>query len=378
MEKVASLLRDSALSVKEIADRSELEEPRVREILAGSEVSMFELRALCSGLNISVTAFSQGMLFSDSSQPLRALFRLGERRTDLGPTIGKIAIYVTSALRILPDTSHAHAWFQQFEVREKNYTEAHRLAQKFRQVFLSDRLDEPILDLPKLLCDQNLVHLALLTRSNLDGVSVTMSGYAFIFLSQRFPGRMLFTLAHELGHVITDHSDGGATIFDQSSEEIRKNQNREDESFVNAFASILLLPERGVGRFLHTVRETLEITNPSLGDIELLMLARYYGVSFDVAARRCEDLTLLPKGAAVAMSERLKQEFGSAEKRATSAGLPPRQHVEFPRISHQLLDVIVNAIDEGVVTTGWASDRFGFSIGELFDWHANSRSAISS
>ena len=89
-----------------------------------------------------------------------------------------------------------------------------------------------------------------------------------------------------------------------------------------------------------------------------------------------EDLRILPEGAAWAMSRQLKKDFGSAEKRAESAGLPPRQDVEFPRISRQLLEEVVKSINKGEVSAGWAADRFGLSIGQLHDWHANLSSAI--
>ena len=376
MTGVARLLENCALPPDEIARRSGLDFVRVHEILSGATLTMGELKALSSGLKIPLHAFSRGILASSRSDKLRALYRTGKQHEDFSPPIERIAEYVTSALRILPKANHSKAWYCDFRVQEMTYTEAHRLAARFRTAFFPDRPDDPILDLPAVLSEHGLAHLSLLSKSRIEGASVTIAGYAFIFLSPRFPGRMLFTLAHELGHVVAEHGEEGTAVFERSSQIGGLRRKRKNELFVDAFASALLMPDRGVGRFLHTIRETLDIASSSVGDIELLLLARYFGVSFDVAARRCEDLRLLPEGAAWAMSRQLRKEFGSAEKRAESAGLPARQEVQFPKISPQLLDGVVRSVNQGEVSAGWAADRFGFSIGELQDWHANLNSAI--
>ncbi|MDE0693488.1 MAG: ImmA/IrrE family metallo-endopeptidase [Gammaproteobacteria bacterium] len=376
MTAVARLLDNCALAPDEVAQRSGLDPARVHEILSGARLTMQELRALSSGLKIPLYSFSRGVLATSRSEKIKALYRSGRQHDDFSPPVERIAEYVTSALRMLPEANHSKAWFCDFHANEMTYAEAHRLATQFRKAFYPDHPDAPVLDLPALLTRHGLAHLSLLSRSRIEGASVTMAGYAFIFLSPRFPGRMLFTLAHELGHVVAEHGEEGTAVFERSSQIGGLGRKRKNELFVDAFASALLMPDRGVGRFLHTIRRTLDISSASVGDIELLLLARYYGVSFDVAARRCEDLQLLPKGAAWAMSRQLRKEFGSAEKRAESAGLPARQEVRFPRISPQLLDAVVRSINEGEVSAGWAADRFGFSIGDLHDWHANLSSAI--
>ena len=376
MASVARLLKNCALTADEIARRTELELDRVGEILGGSSVTMRELRTLSKGLGIPLEAFSRGQLFSLSSAKARALYRVADYARDFSPPVEQIAEYVTSALRVLPKSSYSKAWFREFTAREQSFAEAHRLAGQFRAMFLSDRLDEPFLKLPAVLSEHGLAHLSLLSKSRLEGASVAVAGHVFIFLSPRFPARMLFTLAHELGHVVSEHGEEGTAVFERSSQIGGIRRKPKQESFVDAFASVLLMPDRGVGRFLRTARETLGISDPAIGDIELLLLARYFGVSFAVAARRCEDLGLVPRGGALAISRRLNKEFGSPEKRAQDAGLPPRPTVEFPRISRELQLGIIEAIDHGAVSAGWAADRFGVSVGELHDWHAKSSSGL--
>jgi len=130
------------------------------------------------------------------------------------------------------------------------------------------------------------------------------------------------------------------------------------------------MPDRGVGMGLKKIREVFHIISPSVGDIEILWLSRFFGVSFEVAARRCEELELLPAGGSVALTGRLKKDFGSPERRAEQLGLPPRPKVSIPKLSPNLLSVIVRKIKSGKISVGWASERFGLSIDELYKAHA--------
>ena len=99
------------------------------------------------------------------------------------------------------------------------------------------------------------------------------------------------------------------------------------------------------------------------------------GVSFDVAARRCEDLGLLPQGAGYAISQQLKKEFGSPEKRAEYLELPPRQRVVLPPVSAHLAKAISQSIRRGDASIGWVTDRLGLSIGEVLAINAESSSS---
>jgi Zn-dependent peptidase ImmA (M78 family) len=89
------------------------------------------------------------------------------------------------------------------------------LADEFRLKFLSNRLNDPLVNLPEIL-DSAGVILGRLETSKFEGASVVAQGHPFIFVSARFSGRMLFTLAHELGHLITHHNDASYAIFDRA------------------------------------------------------------------------------------------------------------------------------------------------------------------
>jgi Zn-dependent peptidase ImmA (M78 family) len=201
--------------------------------------------------------------------------------------------------------------------------------------------------------------------SRYEGVSLIAGNYCFIFVSPRFQGRMLFTLGHELGHIIAHHKDGESAIFERTGQIATFGDRSRREAFVDAFASCLLLPDVGVGKALLAFWEHFEGHTNKITDREILFLSRFYGVSFAVAARRCEDLGLLPRGVGLAVSRELKSHFGSPEKRGDYLNLPPRQQVVLPAISTHLAAAISKAIRRGDASIGWVSDRLGLSIGEV-------------
>lgn len=118
------------------------------------------------------------------------------------------------------------------------------------------------------------------------------------------------------------------------------------------------------------LREALK-TSGSLGDIEILYLSRIFGVSFEVAARRCEDLQLLPNGGARSLYEWLVKEHGSPEKRADGLGLPVRPDIEFANVPSELIDVAIDKIRTGELSIGKASSMLRMTIPQLYDYNAN-------
>jgi Zn-dependent peptidase ImmA (M78 family) len=269
---------------------------------------------------------------------------------------------------LLPRRKAPPEWISRFRFEQETYQEAERLADEFRQMLLpDDRIDDPLTDLPRLIVDLGVI-LGRLETSRFEGASVVADGYPFVFVSPRFSRRMLFTLAHEIGHLITHHRNSNRSVtFDLAGQIGGLSRYRSHaEFFVNAFASVLLLPARGVGKFLQQVRKTLGITNPSIGDVEILYLSRFYGVSFEVAARRCEDLQLLPSGGAKSLADHLRDYFGGPEKRAEALRLPKREPVHIPRVSQNLLTVAAKKVEQGEVSIGWVTDRLNCSINDVY------------
>ena len=132
----------------------------------------------------------------------------------------------------------------------------------------------------------------------------------------------------------------------------------------------MLLPAAGVGVTLKKIRELAKIEQDQIGDIELNFLSRVFGTSFEVAARRCEDLKLLPRGGARALYELIRKEYGSPEKRAQYLKLPPRPEIDFPIVPERLLISAIERIKSGAVSIGKASAMLGISISDIVSAHA--------
>src|SRR5205814_2738148 len=99
----------------------------------------------------------------------------------------------------------------------------------------------------------------------------------------------------------------------------RKNERG---AFAQRFAECLLLPPAGMGVALREIRRSLEVATDAIGDIELIYLARIFGVPFEVAARRCQEEHLIPRGGARALIEFVNDSFGGEQQRATQLGIP--------------------------------------------------------
>jgi Zn-dependent peptidase ImmA (M78 family) len=369
MRPVVELLQASHLSASEIASRSKLRLDRVLAILEGAPVSVKELRALSKGLNMPLQNFLAGSSLLDRDADFKALFR-SEPSIDGGaypPTVEYLADYIQTCLSLLPARRGVPDWLLRFQMRDETFLEAHRLAHEFRATFLSDRVDGPLNDLPAVLESLGGVVLGRLRKSKYEGASVLTGGYCFVFVSPRFLGRMLFTLAHEIGHLIAHHQAGVAATFDKASAIGLSRQVSRAESFVNAFAAILLMPDRGVGQTLQVIRKEMNIASTMIGDVEVNLLARFYGVSFDVAAMRCEQLELLPRGGASALSKYVRAEHGSAEKRAQELGLPARSPVEFPKVSLSVLRAVEPRLERGEVSVSWLANRLGLGVNDIFE-----------
>jgi len=112
---------------------------------------------------------------------------------------------------------------------------------------------------------------------NFAGASITDSEYSLIYVNAEQPiTRALFTLAHELGHVLVQD---GTFVVDQ---DLVANSNR--ERFANAFAAELLLPEE-------EIRALISGENPSA--LALCTLLAHYGTSYETLVYRLHNLRII-------------------------------------------------------------------------------------
>lgn len=245
---------------------------------------------------------------------------------------------------------------------------AELLAQQFRYYFLDDDQFSPMMDLPCLLSEKLGYFVKVLELGkNIDGASAVVDGVVFLFISPRFEGRMLFTLAHELGHIINHHDHSGDFFYIDKKISFNSRKSKSElEIFANAFSSALLIPRIGIVEFIKKFRSVQNTdANAPISDIEIIYIANIYGVSFDVAAFRLELLGLLPQGGGFSLSERIKKDFGSPEKRARSLGLPEREGINFSVLPPKLISTVLDLVRNGEYSVEKIAELLEIPIAEL-------------
>lgn len=98
--------------------------------------------------------------------------------------------------------------------------------------------------------------------------------------------REIFTLAHEIGHVVL-HLETMASFVDDSVT-ISGRSTDEKEQEANYFAACLLMPEDEISKFLDLVMEDFEQSGLKAMDIARIMSE--FNVSFETALNRLESL----------------------------------------------------------------------------------------
>jgi Zn-dependent peptidase ImmA (M78 family) len=369
MSRLGDILRGDSVDARKLSAKTDIPVDRLQALSEGANPTVSELRRLADALKMSIADFA-------SPNPR-------ERETDLlfrrAPISGKpvpsstvmgMSRRIASSFDLLLKANDKIGpwWSSRFEPGENTLENAERNAAIFRTLFCNDDQLSPLHSLPRIVVERMGVMVFVLRTSDLDGASAYFNGVPFAFVSARFPPRMLFTLAHECGHLVAHHdaTESFAFIDETTEAEGPSSSNRaNEERYADAFASGLLMPRASVGIALKKIREMAKIKQDAVGDLEIGYLARIFGVSFWAAARRCEDLALLPRGGAASLNEKLVKEYGSAEKRAEQVGLPPRQEVRFPPVPQALLASAVERIRSGELSIGRAASILGVSIGDL-------------
>ncbi len=361
MKRLNEILRQCGVD-EGLSLRSGITIDRLREIESGASATVGEAEKLARALHINLRELAAA---SARTGEVDFFFRDAQRKSDYGVAT-KLSSRIASSMRLLPDRDIAGPWwFGQFRKTPLTFEAAEENAQIFRRIFAGNDQLGPLLRLPEITVNSMGVLLFLIGSERIDGASTFVDGIPYIFLAKRFSARMLFTLAHELGHLIVQINATAVSLAVDTIAERRKSTRNLIEFYAHCFASALLMPAQGVGVSLQQIRAHKKSRDEELGDLEISLLARIYGVSFYVAARRCEDLKLLPRGGAASLEHALRKKFGSAEKRGNLANLPPRPELFFPSVPETLLASAVDKIKKGDLSIGKASEELGISVLDL-------------
>lgn len=367
MQTILSNILKFKLSAEELSQKSGINLSRLNEILDGSvEPYMGEIRAIAKALKVRPEFL---MAKDDDYQTVNALFRENiDRNTD--PVYDKVSYMLTNAVNILQGSYVSREIHRAFPKVENNYEGALNIATIFRQEYFNSDYYSPILELPNIVADKlNCVLIVSEIGRGIDGVSAIINDIPFIIIAPRFRPRMLFTLAHELGHIIAHHTDEeNFAIVDQTYKIYQR--KRGQERFAHAFASEILLPQEGLASTLKVIREQLSIKGDFFGEMELLYLSRLFGVSFEVAAQRCENLGLIPNGSGISLYESLKKKYGGPEKRAEQLGILERPEIRFPAISSNLMQPIIDKINSGELSLGKAAELLSIPTSDIITYNS--------
>jgi len=366
-------LKQKNISLEEAAKKSGLSVARLKDIADGKEFSLHELRVLSKKLLIPLSDF---MSNPPKEPEIEVLFRktLNRENEKDQPIIYSLSKEVANVIELASGLPPNVAWIDMLQKTLPDNSDIEQLTQFFRALFCDGDQEGPLNSLPEIVSERLDVTLLVVPNLPVEGASVRYENQAFIFIAPRkFQPRMLFTLAHEVGHFVAGHhgnTENFAT-FDSDTELLPwRKQKRHAEEFANHFASALLLPASSVGKVLKSIRKTYQLEG-ELGDIEISYLARFFGVSFEVAGRRCENLGLLPDFGARVLYERVCEEYKNPERRADDAGLPRRTNITFlpPR---RLIHAASRRIKAGEISTGRVSETLHVSLADLFSANAES------
>jgi len=369
MTALSRILQESSKSFSELSVETGIAEVRIRALASGAEASMGELRLLASAFKASVTDLLEEPKYQ---APAQLLFRKAvQEKPRFRSSADEQWLRLTSkSLELIDRNACSFDWFKSIPTVAETYAGAEELSLQFRGLFFEGDDLSPMLQLPEIVEGQLGIPVLIAPSKTTEGASAVVQGLPFVFVAPRFPPRMLFTLAHEVGHILAHHdlSQDFVTV-DEDEGNLWKSKDK-SERFADAFASCLLLPRRGLGIALNKIREFVSHSGGPVGDVEILYVAYIFGVSFEVAARRCEALELLPQGGALSLYEELCKSYGSPEKRAVDAGLPPRNEIRFPPVSNVLLSHAIRKVRQERLSIGRAAALLQVTVADLTAFNA--------
>lgn len=295
----------------------------------------------------------------DTIARARALFRDAARRAVVPLTSGEVedlSQKVLLALEAIPGATTKLKEISSQIVVRPSIGIARELAVRLRY-YLNAGDAEPLFDLPSLLDKRLDVFLFPIEQNKLNSACAHIDDSAFIFIADSAGDETLFICAHQLGHLLTlsaRRSGSDGAIIDPDNDETTLRGPY--EHFADAFATELLIPNRGLGLSFQKVRKLLGVPGGPVGDIELLYLSRIFGVNFLSVAKKCERVGLLPRGGAIALYQFLVDKFGGPEHRARDLGLPPHTTVQLAPVPRSIDRAISEQIERGTARPGHAPE----------------------
>lgn len=366
MINIAVHMASKNLVVEQAAKKAGMTTERFEQVASGAKATLGEMRGIAKALQVPVSSLMERE--REAAEPIKMLFRqtLEQREAvEVSSHVDVLSAQVRDALSIARGLRSDLSWLDLFRGMEPTPDNAPTFADLFRNRF--GRIDdlEPFPHLAQVLAAMGV--LLLFSRDpSVEGVSAIVEGHAIVVIGPRtFKPRMLFTVAHELGHLVAHHdkrSQGYAQLDTEA--DWSRTPKRAEEKFADAFASAVLLPQHGVLSALQAVREQLRISQQPLGAAEIAWIAHLFYTSFEVAARRFETFGLLPPSGARAFYQRLQDDFKNPEKFAADVGVPARQELVI-ETTPALMQSAVAKVRSGELSLGRAAELLNVPVSTL-------------
>ncbi|MFC1762986.1 helix-turn-helix domain-containing protein [Planctomycetota bacterium] len=158
--------------------------------------------------------------------------------------------------------------------------------------------------------------------------------------------RMIFTVAHELGHLL---------LHPHAYDPTKSTENDLEEDQANCFAGHFLMPQSAFDKKMNE--------SYGLGYIDKIMhIKRFFGVSYQTVLRRWIEMNVAtPKDLYMKFNRLYQNRFGkSLKKTEEPAGLE-----EFDFVEDYLRMLIRKALDKGLITVSRAAEILSVSLDEM-------------
>ena len=363
MTNIAAHLASRNLTVEKAAAKAGLSRERFEQVASGARATLGEMRGIAKALRIPISS----LMDKAPAEPIQMLFRqtLDQREVEVASHVDVLSAQVRDVLLIARGLPSNLSWLDLFKGLEPLLENAEDFARRFRASLANLDELEPFPHLPQVINELGI--FMLFSRDpGIEGVSAIVEGYAMMILGARgFKPRMLFTIAHELGHLAAHHNsrlDGYAHLDKEVGG--LSSPRRAEEKFADAFAAALVLPRHGVLSALKAIREQLGISNKPLGAIEISWIAHLFHVSFEVAARRFETLELLRPSGARAFYQKLEDDYKNPERFAAAIDIPARPNLLI-ETSSALIEAAVAKVRSGGLSIGKAAELLNVPVSTL-------------
>ena len=222
-QSLADIVRSRRLDLGRLSQRSGLSSERIAAIIQGADPSLAELRKLSTALRVRIMDLVPADADRQAAQWLFRTVASGHSKADPA-VLSNLSRKIEYSLKLLSPPPHEGAlwWTERFK-RGTTYADADENAGIFRNLFYGDDHVSPLLSLPRIVVEKLGVLLFAVDAAGLDGASAYFSGVPYIFVSNRFRPRMLFTLAHEVGHILSHHdATQSFAVYDEERAEARQ------------------------------------------------------------------------------------------------------------------------------------------------------------